>query len=261
MGKTISIVNQKGGVGKTTTAVNLSASLAAAERRVLLVDFDPQANSSSGLGVRLTRDEPCIYEALLGIEPMEKIIKKPLFDTFSLAPSHIRLVGAEQELTSLPNWEHRLKELLTTASKDYELVIVDTPPSLGVLTLNSLVAAESIIIPIQCEYYALEGLGQLLGTIRRIQKRLNPRLRIEGILLTMFDKRLNLSWQVAEEIRDYFRDAVFETIIYRNVRLSEAPSFGKPVILYDIHSRGAQNYIALAEEIIERNEKSIRQRA
>jgi len=154
-----------------------------------------------------------------------------------------------------------LKELLTTASKEYELVIVDTPPSLGVLTLNSLVAAESIIIPIQCEYYALEGLGQLLGTIRRIQKRLNPRLRIEGILLTMFDKRLNLSWQVAEEIRDYFRDAVFETIIYRNVRLSEAPSFGKPVILYDIHSRGAQNYIALAEEIIERNEKSIRQRA
>lgn len=252
MGKIIAIANQKGGVGKTTTAVNLSASLGVAEKKVLLVDADPQANASSGLGVRLDGGEDTIYEVLIGEAEAKDIIRD--VGLVDLLPSHPKLSGAEIELVSQIAREKKLKSALSGITGDYDFVIIDCPPSLGLITLNTLTAADSILIPIQCEYYALEGLSQLLGTIRMVQKHLNPDLRIEGVLLTMFDKRLRLAGQVADEAISYFGDKVYDNIIPRNVRLSECPSFGKPVILYDVQSKGAKSYLKLALEVIEKQE-------
>jgi chromosome partitioning protein len=250
MSKIVAIANQKGGVGKTTTAVNLSASLGAVERRVLLVDIDPQANASSGLGVVADESENTIYEVLIGAARAEDAIIRT--DLVDIIPSHPRLIGAEIELVSQIAREMKLKNALVDIAGRYEFVIVDAPPSLGIITLNTLTAADSVLIPIQCEYYALEGLSQLLSTIRMVQKHLNPDLRIEGVLMTMFDKRLNLSTQVAEEAISYFGDKVYDTIIPRNVRLSECPSFGRPVLLYDVQSAGSRSYLKLAEEFIQR---------
>ncbi len=250
MGKIIAIANQKGGVGKTTTAVNLSASLGAIEEKVLLVDVDPQANASSGLGVRPADGDKTIYEALIGDTPVGEIIRRT--ELTDLVPAHPRLIGAEIELVSQIARERKLKGALSDIRDDYDFLIIDCPPSLGLLTLNTLTAADTVLIPIQCEYYALEGLSQLLGTIRMVQKHLNPDLRIEGVLLTMFDKRLKLSSQVADEAISYFGDKVYDNIIPRNVRLSECPSFGKPVILYDVSSAGAKSYLKLAAELLEK---------
>ena len=250
MGKIIAIANQKGGVGKTTTAVNLSASLGVLEKKVLLVDSDPQANASSGLGVRALEGDKTVYEVLIGEADASKtIVNAELMD---LIPSHPRLIGAEIELVSQIARERKLKSALMGIRERYDFVIIDCPPSLGLITLNTLTAADSILIPIQCEYYALEGLSQLLSTIRMVQKHLNPDLAIEGVLLTMFDKRLRLSSQVADEAISYFGDKVYDSIIPRNVRLSECPSFGMPVILYDVQSSGARSYLKLATELIEK---------
>ncbi len=259
MGKIVAIANQKGGVGKTTTAVNLSASLGAAERRVLLVDADPQANASSGLGVRVGEEEYTIYEVILGSVHAEDVVHK--VKLVDLIPSHPRLIGAEIELVSQIARERMLKTAITDIAEKYDFTIIDCPPSLGLLTLNTLTAADSVLIPIQCEYYALEGLSQLLNTIRMVQKHLNPDLRIEGVLLTMFDKRLKLSSQVAEEAISYFGEKVYETIIPRNVRLSECPSFGRPVLLYDIQSAGSRSYLKLAEEFLLRQDGARKQTA
>lgn len=250
MGKVIAIANQKGGVGKTTTAVNLSSCLAVAEKKTLLLDIDPQATSTSGLGIDKNKLEKSIYEVLIDGISIEEVIQKTELDFLDIVPSHLRLVGAEVELVNLSDREKKLSSALELIKKNYEFILMDCPPSMGLLTINSLTAADSILIPIQCEYYALEGLGQLLNTIRLIQEHLNPRLEIEGILLTMYDGRLNLSKQVAEETRKYFADKVYRTVINRSVRLSEAPSFGKSIILYDIMSTGAENYLSLAEEIL-----------
>ncbi|MEZ5357407.1 MAG: AAA family ATPase [Candidatus Zixiibacteriota bacterium] len=250
MARIMAVANQKGGVGKTTTAINLASCLAAAERKTLLVDIDPQANSTSGLGVFLKDTDITVYEVLInGVNAADAVVSTQL-PYLNLLPSHVRLVGAEVELVPMVAREHKLKESLSTISSNYEYIIIDCPPSLGLLTLNILTAAHSVIIPIQCEYYALEGMGQLLNSINLVQKHLNPDLEIEGVLLTMYDGRLNLSRQVAEETRKYFPEKVYSTAISRNVRLSEAPSFGKPIILYDILSTGAQNYISLAKEIM-----------
>lgn len=250
MGKVTAIVNQKGGVGKTTTAVNLSSCLAAAEKKTLLVDMDPQANTTSGIGLDKTKVDTSIYDVLVGNKTARQAIVGTELAYLNVIPSSIELVGAEVELVSMFSRETRLREALESARDEYEFIIIDCPPSLGLLTINTLTAADSMIIPIQCEYYALEGLGQLMNTVKLVRSRLNPNLEIDGVLLTMFDGRLNLSRQVSEEVRKHFDDRVFQTVINRNVRLSEAPSFGKPIILYDILSTGAENYMALARELL-----------
>ncbi len=250
MARVICIANQKGGVGKTTTAVNLSASIAAGEKRVLLIDIDPQGNSTSGMGLSKDGSNGTIYHALLRGSGLKEMIQKTPLAFLDVVTSNTDLIGAEIELIQEKDREKKLDRLIKEVEADYDYIFIDCPPSLGLLTINSLTAAHSVIIPLQCEYYALEGLGQLLKTIRLIKQSLNPRLEIEGILLTMFDGRNNLSHQVADEVRKHFKDKVFRTIIPRNIRLSEAPSHGKPVLLYDIHSKGAESYLNLAKEIV-----------
>jgi chromosome partitioning protein len=251
VGKIIAIANQKGGVGKTTTAVNLSAFLGVSDRRTLLVDIDPQANAGSGVGVTVSEDGACsIYEVLVNEVPLEQCIVKTKVPGLDIAPAHQRLVGAEIELVSMIARELKLRKALDTVKDRYDYIIIDCPPSLGLLTVNSLAAADSVIIPVQCEYYALEGLSQLLNAIDLVHKNLNPRLTIEGVLLTMYDSRLNLSQQVAEETRRFFNDRVYRTVVPRNVRLSEAPSFGKPILLYDVLCSGAKSYMELAKEVM-----------
>lgn len=250
MSRVIAIANQKGGVGKTTTAVNLAACLSAAEKRTLLIDIDPQANATSGCGVTLSDADPCIYEVLVEEHPIHDVLRQTEVPFLQLIPSHVRLTGAEIEMVGMISRERRFQSVLGAIRENHEYILIDCPPSLGLLTLNTLTAADSVLIPIQCEYYALEGLGKLLNTIRLVQRHLNPKLQIEGVLLTMYDARLNLSRQVAEEAKSYFGDKVYRTAIARNVKLGEAPSFGKPIILYDIMSSGAQNYMSLAGEVI-----------
>lgn len=253
MGKVIAVANQKGGVGKTTSSINLAASLAATEHPTLLLDIDPQANASSGVGLETRTVEHSIYNVLTGETALEDAVVSTEMPFLDLVPSHINLVGAEIEMIDLPERERVLKRALETARRKYDFVVIDCPPSLGLLTLNALTAADSVVIPVQCEYFALEGLGQLLNTIKIVRQHLNRDLEIEGVLLTMYDTRLRLSKQVAEEVRRYFGDKVFKTIVQRNVRLSESPSFGKPVLLYDATSVGSRNYIGLAREIIAAN--------
>ncbi|PJA30140.1 MAG: hypothetical protein CO189_00605 [candidate division Zixibacteria bacterium CG_4_9_14_3_um_filter_46_8] len=252
MGEIIAIANQKGGVGKTTTAINLSACLAVAEKKTLLIDIDPQANTTSGVGFAKDKIGNCIYEALVDGIGITDVICATTVPNLFLIPSHIRLVGAEVELVNRTGRERVLQTMLKRIQNEYDYIIIDCPPSLGLLTLNSLTAADSVLIPIQCEYYALEGLGQLINTVRLVQKSLNSSLQIAGVVLTMYDSRLNLSRQIVEEARKFLADKVFDTVINRNVRLSEAPSFGQPIIMYDILSTGAENYISLAKEIMER---------
>jgi len=250
MGRIIAITNQKGGVGKTTTAINLCASLAAAEKRTLLVDMDPQGNATSGMGIDKQALPVTVYDVLFDPATVRDAIVDTVMPFLRLLPSNQQLTGAEVELVNQEHREFKLKNALLAIKGEYDYMIVDCPPSLGLLTVNVLSAADSLLIPVQCEYYALEGLGHLLGTVRMVQSRLNPNLDIEGVLLTMYDKRLNLATQVVEETISYFGDKVYHTIIPRNVRLSESPSFGKPIILYDIQCQGAKSYLELAKEVI-----------
>jgi len=254
MAKIIALANQKGGVGKTTTAINLAASLAVLEKKVLLVDADPQANATSGLGFDVKNVKTSIYECLIDETNPNDIILNSEIEGLDLIPSHIDLVGAEIEMLNMPNREKMLKNVLGRITIPYDYMLVDCSPSLGLITVNSLTAANSVLIPVQCEYFALEGLGKLLNTIKIIQGRLNQDLEIEGFVLTMYDARLRLSNQVVEEVRKHFQQMVFETIIQRNIKLSESPSFGKPVVMYDAESRGSINYLNLARELLQKND-------
>jgi chromosome partitioning protein len=247
--RVVAVVNQKGGVGKTTTAVNLAASVAAAEKRALLIDLDPQGNASSALGVRPGTRERTMYDCLIGQATMSEVVAETDIRTLQVAPATQDLVAVELELVDEPDRASRLRDAIASVARNYDYVFIDCPPSLGLLTLNALAAADSVLVPLQCEYFALEGLSHLMATIDRIRGGLNPRLEIEGIVLTMFDSRNNLSHQVADEVRGHFR--VFDAVIPRNVRLSEAPSHGKPIILYDAQSKGAQGYLALAKEFLQ----------
>lgn len=253
MGKIIAIANQKGGVGKTTTTINLAASLAVLEKKVLMIDADPQANATSGSGFDVKNIKTSIYECLIDEVNPNDIILNSEIEGLDLLPSHIDLVGAEIEMLNMPNRERMLKAVIDKIEKKYDYILIDCSPSLGLITVNSLTAANSIMIPVQCEYFALEGLGKLLNTIKIIQSRLNPDLEIEGFVLTMYDSRLRLSNQVVEEVRRHFQQMVFDTIIQRNVKISEAPSFGKPVIMYDAESKGSLNYLNLARELLQKN--------
>jgi chromosome partitioning protein len=258
LGRVIAIANQKGGVGKTTTAINLGASLAANDLRVLVIDSDPQGNSTTGLGVQKTAGGPTLYDALLGAQPLAAAITRTTFDGLDIVPSDKNLIGANIELVDLPDRECRLRDRLQAIRDSYHFLLIDCPPALDLLTLNALVAADSVLVPIQCEFFALEGVSELMDTIDRVRDSFQHPLAIEGILLTMFDDRTNLTRQVAEDLRGFFGDEVFHTVIPRSVRLAEAPSFGKPILLYDVRSRGAESYIKLAKEILA-NEQGVRQ--
>lgn len=253
MGKCIAIANQKGGVGKTTTSVNLSSCLAALGKKVLLIDTDPQGNATSGVGIERESLETSVYDAIINGDAIEDIIVKTEYSKLWVCPSSIDLAGAELELVSGDNREYRLRDAVKSIKNDYDFIIIDCPPSLGLITLNSFVCAESIIIPIQCEYYALEGLSQLTNTIRLVKNGLNPQLDIEGILLTMYDIRTNLSMQVADEVKKYYGNKLYKSVIPRNVRLSEAPSYGQPINIYDSTSKGCESYMSLAREVIKAN--------
>lgn len=251
MGRTIAITNQKGGVAKTTTAVNLSAGIALLGKKVLLIDIDPQGNTTSGFGIDRKEIDRCIYDVLVNGVSLEKVVVPTEIKNLSILPSTIQLAGAEVELVSVISREVRLKKAIDNVKEDYDFIFIDCPPSLGLLTLNSLTAADSVLIPIQCEYYALEGLSQLMNTIKLVRKHLNKNLEIEGVVMTMFDGRTNLSIQIVEEVKEFFKEKVFDSIIPRNVRLSEAPSFGKPGIIYDPKSKGSIMYKQLAKEVVE----------
>ena len=254
MGKVIAIANQKGGVGKTTTSINLAASFAVLEHRTLIIDADPQANATSGVGIDPQSVKTSIYECIVDdIEP-RNIIYKTSTPNLDLLPAHIDLVGAEIEMINLPNRETRMRNVINKIKEEYDFIIIDCAPSLGLITINSLTAADSVIVPVQCEYFALEGLGKLLNTIKIVKSHLNPELTIEGILLTMYDARLRLANQVIEDVKQHFQDLVFETVVFRNIKLSEAPSYGESIIMYDADSKGAQNYLNLAREVLQKND-------
>lgn len=255
MAKVIAIANQKGGVGKTTTAVNLSSCLAYKGKKVVIIDIDPQGNTTSGLGIDKNVIEKSTYDIIINDEEIERALIKTVIENLFICPSNINLVGAEVELVSVISRETRLKTALRDIKEKYDFILIDCPPSLGLLTLNALTAADTILVPIQCEYYALEGLSQLMNTVKLVQKHLNPSLDVEGVVLTMFDARTNLSIQVVEDVKKYFKNKVYRTVIPRNVRLSEAPSFGLPIILYDPKSKGAECYLELAQEVIDYSEE------
>lgn len=250
MGKTIAIANQKGGVGKTTTAINLAASLAANELKVLLVDMDPQGNCTTGVGITKNSELPTIYHALMDHQPVREVILPTEFEGLHLIPADKNLVAANIELVETEDREYKLRRMLEEVHNDYQYIVIDCPPALDLLTVNSLIAADSVLVPIQCEFFALEGISQLIDTIERLRESFQPNLKIEGVLLTMFDDRTNLARQVASDLKEFFQDQVFQTVVPRSIRLAEAPSFGKPILAYDPRSKGAESYIQLAREVM-----------